>query len=394
MDQFIDDPPQGFVFEELLGSGGFSKVYRARRVEDGEIFAIKVLQRSKNDPKMREQFYNEAKIMSKLSHPNIVKYFNLTQNTQSEFLIMEYIQGLTLKQMIQTFGKMKEEEAQKYFTQILDAIDYFHRETGLLHRDLKAENIMVNQKTNKIKVIDFGLAGKYTPDNPNQFCGSPKYVAPEIYNRVPYTFAADIWSLGVILFYMTAGYLPFVEETIRALAIIINNHEPKYPAKISPQLHELIAAMLSKCPNNRPTIKAIRQSVWMSSGKPLKARRLSVTVSKCGTSLSLAPKPLVKSAESAKMMIPTASSIIDKLVATGRFTACPKTPKPGVALSEPDPSMSISSSTDCDAKARVVRRRKKHDSVKFFSDDKKRRCSIPIQNSLSIHPMNSVCEST
>ena len=132
----------------------------------------------------------------------------------------------------------------------------------------------------------------------------------------------------------------------------------------------------------------------MSQGKANKTRRLSVNVSKCGTSLSLAPKPLVKSAESARLLLPTANSIIDKLVATGRFTASPKTPKHNQsALSEPDASMSMSSA-DCEAKARVVRRRRKHDSVKFYSEDHGRRSSIPIQNSLSIHPLQHVCEST
>ena len=170
---FFDCPPPGYSFEDLVGTGGFSTVYKGRNLESGKTVAIKVVRTNKYDPKVKENFLAEANLLKQLYHKNIVHFINLTQDEKHIFLIMEFVEGVTLKKYVENRGKLDEDETRKIFGQIVDAVSYFHFKTGLLHRDLKSDNIMINENTKKIKLIDFGLAGVYSADNPNQFCGSP-----------------------------------------------------------------------------------------------------------------------------------------------------------------------------------------------------------------------------
>ena len=170
---FIDSPPAGYSYEELIGTGGFSTVYKGKEFSSGKTVAIKVVRTNKYDPKIKENFISEANLLETLYHKNIVRFIKRGQDENCIFLIMEFVEGLTLKKYVEKLGKLSESEARGIFSQIVDAISYFHFKTGLLHRDLKTDNIMINETTKKIKLIDFGLAGTYAPDNPNQFCGSP-----------------------------------------------------------------------------------------------------------------------------------------------------------------------------------------------------------------------------
>lgn len=357
----MDQPPDGYVFESILGTGGFNTVWKAKQLATNEYYAIKVIDKKRSEQKIKDQFYREAQILPMLIHVNIERYYALIENANFGYLILEYVEGLNLKQYIQKYGKLKDQDARHYFAQILSAIEYFHKKTGLLHRDVKAENIMINEQTRTVKIIDFGLSGVYTKENPNQFCGSPKYVAPEIYSRQEYGTPAEVWSLGVNLFYMTTGHLPFEEKTLRALSIIVRNHEPQYPTRMSASLKELIQQMLLKTPELRPTIKKIRESPWLRGESIIEPRARDEprrTLTRTGSGVMSTP-------------VVATDGIIERLLATGRFVQVPRkntssekcTHFSSVSFSSNGSSPpNFSSSAEPEPKTKT-RRRKKHSSI-------------------------------
>lgn len=181
------EPPNGYCFDEAIGTGSFSTVWKAHQVATGKTVAIKVVKRSLLDEKTSRRFYSEARILSQLVHPHIVRFIALMQDSDSEFLIMEYVAGTTLRSILDTSGKLTENKARRYFSQILSAVDYFHKTTDLLHRDLKVDNIMIDQNDN-VRIIDFGLAGKYDAKDPTKYCGSPSMYLSWIFLRISSVF--------------------------------------------------------------------------------------------------------------------------------------------------------------------------------------------------------------
>ena len=170
---FSETPPCGYVFECQIGKGGFGTVYKGRNVVSKREVAIKVVKKCENDKKAMDSFFAEALLLKTLYHRNIVHFVSLSEGETATYLIMENVKGETLKKYVDCRGRMSEADVRTVFVQIIDAISYFHNKTGLLHRDLKADNIMIDPETKRIKIIDFGLAGKYSASSTGQFCGSP-----------------------------------------------------------------------------------------------------------------------------------------------------------------------------------------------------------------------------
>lgn len=168
----IMNPPNGYVFDEVIGSGSFSTVYKGHQLQTNKTVAIKVVKRNRLDAESSRKFYSEARILSNLVHPHIVRFIALMQDDDCEFLIMEYVSGESLRDLLERKTHLSENQSRRYFIQILSALEYFHNTTQLLHRDLKVDNIMIDHSDN-IRIIDFGLAGKYDENDPNRFCGSP-----------------------------------------------------------------------------------------------------------------------------------------------------------------------------------------------------------------------------
>ncbi|KAK2989968.1 hypothetical protein RJ640_004131, partial [Escallonia rubra] len=204
-----------------LGEGSFAKVKFARNMETGENVAIKILDKEKVlKHKMIGQIKREISTMKLIRHPNVIRMYEVMASKTKIYIVLEFVTGGELFDKIATKGRLKEDEARKYFQQLINAVDYCHSR-GVFHRDLKPENLLLDA-SGVLKVSDFGLSA--LPQQVREdgllhtTCGTPNYVAPEVINNKGYDGAkADLWSCGVILFVLMAGYLPFEESNLMAL---------------------------------------------------------------------------------------------------------------------------------------------------------------------------------
>ncbi|KAL3643677.1 CBL-interacting serine/threonine-protein kinase 23 [Castilleja foliolosa] len=253
-----------------LGEGTFAKVKFARNLETGENVAIKILDKDKVlKHKMIGQIKREISTMKLIRHPHVIRMFEVMASKTKIYIVMEFVTGGELFDNIATRGRLKEDEARKYFQQLIDAVDYCHSR-GVYHRDLKPENLLLDAN-GLLKVSDFGLSAL-----PQQLredgllhttCGTPNYVAPEVINNKGYDGAkADLWSCGVILFVLMAGYLPFEEPNLMALYKKINKADFSCPAWFSSNAKKLIKRILDPKPSTRITFSEVLENDWFKKG--------------------------------------------------------------------------------------------------------------------------------
>ncbi|KAL2238539.1 UNVERIFIED_CONTAM: CBL-interacting serine/threonine-protein kinase 3 [Sesamum indicum] len=249
-----------------IGEGTFAKVKFARNSETGEAVAVKILDKDKVlKHKMAEQIKREIATMKLIKHPNVVRIYEVMASKTKIFIILEFITGGELFDKIVNHGRMKEDEARKYFQQLINAVDYCHSR-GVFHRDLKPENLLLDAAGN-LKVSDFGLSAlsQQVRDDGllHTTCGTPNYVAPEVLNDRGYHGAtADLWSCGVILFVLLAGYLPFDDSNLMNLYKKISNAEFTCPPWISFGAMKLITRILEPNPEKRITVPEILEDEW------------------------------------------------------------------------------------------------------------------------------------
>lgn len=247
----------------LLGEGTFAKVKLGRNIETGKNFAVKIIDKDmvkKNN--LMYQVKREISTMKLLKHPNIVQLYEVVASKKKIYLVLEYVNGGELCDRISYLGKLSEDESRKYFHQLMDAIEYCHTR-NVSHRDLKPENLLLDGK-GTLKVSDFGLSVLDQRDAIlSTTCGSPNYVAPEIILDKHYDgTAADIWSCGVILFEMLAGFSPFDDANIIKLYSKICNAEYSFPSWFSFGSRRLIAKILDPRPKSRISIEKIYEDPW------------------------------------------------------------------------------------------------------------------------------------
>ncbi|KAH6758684.1 CBL-interacting protein kinase 25 [Perilla frutescens var. frutescens] len=269
-------PPQNrniifgkYEMGRFLGKGTFAKVYHGRDLKTSESVAIKVL--SKDQVKkegLMEQIQREISVMRLVRHPNVVEIKEVMATKQKIFFIMEYVKGGELFAKVAK-GKLKEDAARKYFQQLVSAVDFCHSR-GVSHRDLKPENLLLDEEGN-LKVSDFGLSA--LPEHLSHDgllhtqCGTPAYVAPEVLRRKGYDGArADLWSCGVILYVLLAGFLPFQDENVMKMYTKIFKAEFSIPPWISQEAKRLISRLLVADPVKRITIPAIMRAPWFCKG--------------------------------------------------------------------------------------------------------------------------------
>lgn len=248
-----------------LGHGTFAKVYHARNIQTGKSVAMKVVGKEKViKVGMMEQVKREISVMKMVQHQNIVKLDEVMASKTKIYFAMELVRGGELFEKIAK-GKLKEDVARNYFHQLISAVDFCHSR-GVYHRDLKPENLLLDEEGN-LKVTDFGLSA-FT-DHLRQdgllhtTCGTPAYVAPEVIGKKGYDGAkADIWSCGVILYALLAGFLPFQDDNIMAMYRKIYRGDFKCPPWFSSDARRLITKMLDPNPNSRISISKIMQSSW------------------------------------------------------------------------------------------------------------------------------------
>lgn len=253
----------------LLGKGTFAKVYHGRDLKTSESVAIKVITKDQVKKEgMMEQIKREISVMRLVRHPNVVEMKEVMATKQKIFFVMEYIKGGELFAKVAK-GKLKEDTARKYFQQLVSAVDFCHSR-GVSHRDLKPENLLLDDEGN-LKVSDFGLSA--LPEHLSNDgllhtqCGTPAYVAPEVLRRKGYDGAkADLWSCGVILYVLLAGFLPFQDENVMKMYTKIFKAEFAIPPWISQEAKRLISRLLVANPEKRITIPAIMRVPWFCKG--------------------------------------------------------------------------------------------------------------------------------
>jgi len=249
-----------------IGQGTFAKVKFAVDADTGAAVAMKVLDKETIlSHRMLHQIKREISVMKIVRHPNIVRLNEVLAGKTKIYIILELITGGELFDKIARHGKLLENEARKYFQQLIDAIDYCHSK-GVYHRDLKPENLLLDARGN-LKVSDFGLSTlcQNGVGLLHTTCGTPNYVAPEVLGKNGYDgSAADIWSCGVILYVLMAGYLPFEENDLPSLYEKIIAAKYSCPYWFSPGATSLIRRILDPNPRTvSKSTKLFRSSIWI-----------------------------------------------------------------------------------------------------------------------------------
>ncbi|XP_023220940.1 maternal embryonic leucine zipper kinase-like isoform X1 [Centruroides sculpturatus] len=266
-----------YILKETIGSGGFAKVKLAIHVLTGEKVAIKIMnKKSLGEDLPRVKL--EIKALKDLSHQHICKLYEVIETQNEIFLILEYCPGGELFDYIVVKDKLGEKEARHFFRQIVSAIAYIHNE-GYAHRDLKPENLLLDEDQN-LKLIDFGLCARPKGGMTSHLatcCGSPAYAAPELISGKQYFGnEVDIWSMGILLYALLCGYLPFDDENMSVLYRKIQNGNYVCPSWLSSSSRELISEMLRIHPKQRITVTALLSHPWLMQGyeTPVKWRSI------------------------------------------------------------------------------------------------------------------------
>ncbi len=247
-----------YQIEGRIGSGGMAEVYRARDLMLERTVAVKLLREDfSQDPAFRERFRQEAKAAANLSHPNIVTIHDFGFDDKQIFIVMEYIPGTDLKTILESRGKLNIDEALRLIIQACAGVGYAHR-AGLIHCDVKPHNMIVTPDQ-RLKVTDFGIARALASIHPqevnNVVWGSPQYFSPEQASGHPPSPASDVYGLGVVLYEMLTGRLPFIANTAAELAHMHRSVAPVPPSQLNPlippNLEQACLKVLSKEPSAR-----------------------------------------------------------------------------------------------------------------------------------------------
>lgn len=270
---------QKYELGRLLGQGSFAKVYHARCLETGQSVAIKVVDKAKvRKAGITDHIEREISVMRRVRHPNVVHLHEVMATKSKIYFVMEYARGGELFRRVEAGGRLPEDVGRRYFAQLIDAVEFCHGR-GVCHRDLKPENILLDEDGGVVKVSDFGLSGvaecRGADGLLHTACGTPAYVAPEIIAGSGYDGAGvDVWSCGVVLFVLVAGYLPFHDPNVMEMYRKISRGEYRCPSWFSPKLKKLISRMLDPNPSSRISIAKIKASSWFKAGdggeKPVK----------------------------------------------------------------------------------------------------------------------------
>lgn len=248
-----------------VGRGNFSYVKMAIHELTKERVAIKVLDKAKLTAKARRMLVREIASMECVHHPNIIRLYEVVETYSKLHLVVEFANGGELFNKLTTEGKLSEPSAKAIFIQIVSAVKHLH-ERNIIHRDIKAENVFCGPR-GIVKLGDFGFSTQLTsgPDELlRTFCGSPPYAAPELFRDASYVGGpVDIWALGVLLFFMTTGHMPFPADSIGGLKRSILLGVITAPAHLSPQCRSLIKAVLRQAPSDRLKVEQILISEWL-----------------------------------------------------------------------------------------------------------------------------------
>ncbi len=246
-----------YRIERVIGIGGMAIVFKATDLLMRRVVAVKILKDEiAGDEPSVKRFINEYKAIAMLSHPNIVNIYDVSVRENIKYIVMEYVDGITLKNYMRHREVLNLREIVSYTTQILRALDHAHKK-GIIHRDIKPQNIML-LKNGIIKVMDFGIAklpNAETVTLTDKAIGTVYYISPEQVEGGQIDSRSDLYSLGVMLYEMATGQLPFTADTPVSVALMQVNETAVPPREINPQipvgLEQIICRAMEKNPDDR-----------------------------------------------------------------------------------------------------------------------------------------------
>uniref|UniRef100_A0A673TA97 Serine/threonine-protein kinase SIK3 n=1 Tax=Suricata suricatta TaxID=37032 RepID=A0A673TA97_SURSU len=253
-----DEQPHigNYRLQKTIGKGNFAKVKLARHVLTGREVAVKIIDKTQLNPTSLQKVFNYFNI----------KLFEVIETEKTLYLVMEYASGGEVFDYLVAHGRMKEKEARAKFRQIVSAVQYCHQKC-IVHRDLKAENLLLDADMN-IKIADFGFSNEFTVGNKlDTFCGSPPYAAPELFQGKKYDGPeVDVWSLGVILYTLVSGSLPFDGQNLKELRERVLRGKYRIPFYMSTDCENLLKKLLVLNPIKRGSLEQIMKDRWMNVG--------------------------------------------------------------------------------------------------------------------------------
>ncbi|XP_038576671.1 serine/threonine-protein kinase SIK1 [Micropterus salmoides] len=276
-----------------LGKGNFAVVKLAKHKVTKTQVAIKIIDKTRLNPSNLEKIYREVQIMKLLNHPHIIKLYQVMETKDMLYIVTEYAKNGEMFDHLTSNGRMSEDEARKKFWQILTAVDYCHRH-HIVHRDLKTENLLLDANMN-IKLADFGFGNFYNAGEPlSTWCGSPPYAAPEVFEGKEYEGPQlDIWSLGVVLYVLVCGSLPFDGPSLPALRQRVTEGRFRIPFFMSQDCENLIRKMLVVDPARRISMDQIKQHRWMLADPTAAHQTLSHSLTEYNSNLGDYSEPVL-----------------------------------------------------------------------------------------------------
>lgn len=267
-----------------VGSGAFAKVYVAEHRKTKRNVAIKEILKSN----AAANISREISVLKMCNHPNILHLYDVIETPTYVSLVTEYASNGSLDKFTTVGAPMMLQLAFSVMRQLIDAVDYLHNTVHVVHRDIKAQNILLDMN-NDVILCDFGFC-KIQEGGQSMLqtsCGSPVYAAPEVILRKPYSYPADIWSLGVLFYLMVVGYFPFQSDNVLSTMRMIVETEPVFPDTIEPTLSSLLQRMLDKNPDTRITAREIKEHPWFLDVRQTRGIRLD-TADEAAVRLSVA----------------------------------------------------------------------------------------------------------
>ena len=248
---------------QLVGRGASAVVLQAKHKRTGKVIAVRlILAKKLLSP---DYLFRELDIHRQITHPFIADFFGILTTHEYFVYCLEYVENGSLLDRINKTKGIPEDEANKYFCQLMSALRLLHEGLSVAHRDIKLENLLIDSRDN-LKMIDFGFVSEQAKIL-RSMCGSRPYTAPEIIKGQEYTLQVDLWSAGVCLYGMLTGNLPFHAQHGLDLSVSIVEVEPEYPDSIPPKAKALLKGLLQKDPKTRMTIDEVRRHPWITESK-------------------------------------------------------------------------------------------------------------------------------
>ncbi|KAJ3199991.1 hypothetical protein HDU82_009271, partial [Entophlyctis luteolus] len=257
-----------YSIDRTIGQGTYGKVKLGIHLVTGEKAAVKIIEKSQiKSPKQVARVQREIRFLKLLHHPHIISVYDVIETDAFIYILTEYAVGGELFDYIVSNKRIAEDEARRFFRMVAGAVSYCHQ-NAVIHRDLKPENLLLDENKS-IKLIDFGFANNYKTDGSqlDTFCGSPFYAAPEMILGKKYTGPeVDMWSLGVILFTMLCGHLPFDDDNLKQLYRKIAVGKYVVPDYVSPTARHLMSRLIHTHAQTRATMRELVMHPWINSG--------------------------------------------------------------------------------------------------------------------------------